>query len=1769
MMKKILSVIGCLVPFGANAAVSPENYANAYPNWANPGKGNVVGAETALATLTGISVSNAEAGVNILSGNGITLRGGEASTGLDVAQNFIVGAVADSSAGLGSIYAKAGATADAGINPDTFVILSDGDIQVGNRLEVKEGFNLGIQSNRTIDATFGAVTANGVLDIKNVDNLTVNGLLHSAVPDAATSLVALDVAANTIALGALQIDSGKVVLNATGALQVLGVLDQGTGARIGGDIANGAAAGNTTITAASATVAGDVQNNAGEMIFNLGTEDADGNFVADGSLTTVGSVENTGAATRMEINAKDVIVGGTMKNDVVSANMVLDVNSLQINGGNAANPSFVNSGNFYADVSGVTRFENGVKIDTMPTSNVFELKTGTLSFGQNVAADTLVNMFANNLGDATGKGGYKLTITDGDFSFGDNVRIVNGDKNADANMSVSAKNVQVANITNYGALTVGATDGSDTATGVYVTGDIAGMANSNTIITSQGNIVADGGVVNSGSSMLLNGVNVKLNSIANNQGAGDLNILSSTSENGKVEIVGNVATADGNVSIWGQNVTVGGIIASTGGTTTIKSSENSYGNVNLLVNGINIDDGIVSLNSLVSDMYLVQGMYVKGGALNIGYAANETNLIHSIDALGAIDIAGDVTAGNIAATGNGDMNIAATSGTFMLISQDSTINVGGDIIATASDSARTIGFDADTISVSGDVAAANKGKIIFGADSENVPMPADAGSNALQQVLDIAGGLSVTNGGQVDIYTSDATVGSVTLDKDSKLALYGNQIVADTGNIEIDGRVLFNGTDATAGLVIDNQTNIASIATSAENANIMLRGGMAVGKDADLTLKSADGVAVAGALDNKGALNIDAAGDVMLIGGDVTNSGTTTIKAGGTVIADAVESSGGTLTIEVASDENAVSLASLNVTGGEASIIANNLAVLGDVTIAGDIYQGDVAQQNGVLNLTLSGMTVEAGTLSASGKLNAAGNSVVYNVDGGAAINGGIDVADGASVDITAGSISTAAINNLGALKLATTKGAIVANGNIVTGGTLEITAQNGITAGDILANGGDVTLDSGTGYTKANKLDIQDVMLTLAGRGLTLGASLETSGVLYQNAKASNVNIKDINVVSDNYTIDTLNLNVAAIEQTSGDMRINTGDVTVGGDINATELHFVTKPDANYLDVKVAGSVSGNVGFIGLEHMTIGKDYTFNSNSSINAVILGRGETPYNYWATVSVADDLNLGEITNGANAKPLIEVGGKLITDLTLGRGVGANGVALTDGQMGVTLFDIVDQGSAIWLLHAEGGLDELANKIRNLNVNFCNADGSLCFNYLDSYNAYNGTDEDLPVYISVRDTNDDNQGDSLYIVFDPRFGGPVELFKIQPIVAMVPTHTDGEYVAAGALDNMLEGQLINRGFNKRTPIEAIPLAFKGSNLEGVANELYDRMEYYVLKGEESVFVPFSRLFQVRELEQVMGAMSLNEHTNFRSFEDRMFDEFIWNRNRNLKKAWVDVDFGMFVQDVDDGKRLDGNRFNISGGFDWQESETLILGLTGRVSHMSTDNSDMVDVAYLPNTSVIGQMSTDVADTNIGLGGYLMKILGDKTRLYGNAFMDLHLFDVDRQQTFVGDISGDGTAFALTTEWGLMHDLLNQYVVGNVYARLGYNFGASITEKARGADYMELESDGYAILTPGYSLTAQKRIYPSAWFQIRPYATIGIEYDVLGMSDHAQYKFAPAHRFTEFNIDIDPMWANIGGGFEFLSATGIQVGIDYRYQYNDAIQLHNIKVSGSYRF
>lgn len=1714
MIKRLFSFLCCLVPLGAGAVTF------------NPETGNAVGGD---GSLTGINYGDET--VVIQSGNGIVVGDG----GITVKNNMYIGMNSQGGAAdTGQLYAETG------IDP-VFTIRSDGNISVGAILQVLDGYELGIGSKtagNTIDISLGALDADGKFSAENINSFTVTGAIDSAN--------GLSISANTITSGAITATGGDVNINANGAL----------------NMAQFSFAGGGTANVQAGTIAsGSIQNQSGSTM----------NIKLSGNLNSTGNIENKGDAMTIgrqnSTDVVDVTVAGTMTNE--SGTMTLNVDNLTVNGGDADNPSFINKGNLNATVAGETNLAYGFDLSAMTADNTFHLDTGTLVFGNGYDADAWLKVFANKLNS------FNLIVRQGNISVAD---IVNGFAgNSNANMTLMAREITADSIENRGdnliIKTIDTTETPYTAPTndkILVNGALTGLANSNTEIITGGTMTVAGNVSNAGT-MVLNGNIINLAGVSND--GGTLEIAAYTDNSGRIVINNNVTNTTGDMLISAREIDINGILTNNSGTTTIRGSDTSGGS--MTIGGIDVLGGTVNLNALVGAATITNGLSVTGGAFNVGADT------YALTVGDSVQINGNVTVGNVAAVGIGNMNIAASGArAFVLKSENGTMTIDGDISATDAAVARRAIFDAATIDVGGDVFASGQGWLTFGSQI-NEGVDARANTFNTNSSLTINGSVQALDGGTVEFYSNDIDVGEMSNNATGKFIVHGSQITANTGAINIAGGIWFDGTNNASGMIVKDTNNL-TLKTTTAGSDVDVSGGIAVGGGNTLTLDSANNVAVSGLINSTGVLDIKAV-NAATFDNSVANNGTLTVNAasisghditntsvasltatdditvgnvtnsddltisGANLIAGAIESTAGVIDITAQN----VDAAFLNITGGKANVNSAHIAVSNDIAVSGDLMQGGTA--SGMLNLTQDNLNLTANNLTVGGDFAANSNTAAYDITNNVNITGNVSVANGAETIINAGNTISAA--------------------DITNNGNLQLIAQNGFNLGTVVNNAGNILLGSGNAISTLNSFVINAGTAELSGLGMTSAGAFNTTGMLYQNY-AGTLQDKDININSSDYTLTASNVKVSGISQKSGALILNTSDITVGGNIDALDLRIAANPSTDWLNVAVTGNVSGGVDFIGLEQMTINGNYVFSNNSKLHAAILpyateiGANTSTRNYWSSISLNDDGTLGTITNASDGQALIQVGDKFVSDVS-GFGNGSNNGALKDGQMGIDLFDIVDQGTAIWLLHTDNGIQELGDKIRNLNINFCNADGSMCFNYLDSLDTNNGSDEDLPAYLSVRDTDGDGIPDSLYVVFDPRFGGPVEVFKIQPIVGRTDTHTNAEYVSAGALDDLIYGQLQNTGFYNRTPIEVIPVMFKGTNMETLAKELYNRMEYYEMNRDGTALARFSRLFQARELEQIAGSIALNEHTSFRSFEDRMFDEFIWNRNRNLKKAWLDVDFGMFNQDVSDGKRVDGNRFMISGGFDWQENPTLILGLTGRVSHMSSDNFDEMDLGYRPNESIAGRVSMNVADTNIGLGGYLMKTFGTKTRVYGNAFLDVHVLDVSRDQNFVAPIDGNGTAFSLISEWGLLHDWLNQYIVGNMYVRAGYNFGFNVKEKAAGHDYMNLESDGYLVLTPGYSLMAQKRIYPSAWFQIRPYASIGVEYDVLGMPDSVKYKFAPAHTFTKYDIDIDPLWANIGGGVELLSASGIQIGLDYRYQYNSEIQLHNIKVSGSYRF
>ena len=1686
--------------------------------------------------------------VRVISGNGLSVgSGGISANSLYIGKN-------NTGDPNGQIFVETTAS-------NAYTIRSVGDISITSLLQVLGNHSLGIgaPTGETIaNVSIGSIDAIGGLTIQDVGTLSTGNI---------TSQDVLNITAETInTTGTISSVSGNTTIDAGDMTVSADFITDG---------------GATTNISVGKLSVGQFQNKDGSVHIESVAQDGTS---LDGSITSTGNFENSG--TLMEITATDMTVGGTMKNDSNSGTMTLVLDSLTVNGGSGNNASFVNKGNLGIEVAGATYLANGFDLSAMQATNTFSLHTGTLDMGG--GADSLLQVFANNILTS-----FELVVNNGTIQANN---IINGQNNSAANMTLGAgDDITATLIQNYGdELYIYTNEDSDANIVITTPANgtsIYGGAGSTTTIIADGTLNASGAVSNNGT-MTLNGNEIELASVANN---GTLRIAAQTDPSGTIHLTGGVSNSAGTTEIDARQIAIDGTVATTGGTTTIRGSDANGGSV--VIGGIEASGGVTNIDALVHSIGITNDLVVSNGALNVG--SNTYNL----NVGDGVQIGGDLTFSATPATGAGDVNVANSGvNQFVLTTSNGGINIVGSVIAEDDTIARRGRLAANAIQIGEDISVANKGNIAFG----------NAGSSTNTTTLSVGGDVTASDGGTIEIYSYETTLNS--LSGNGKYIMHGNSVSATAGNIDVSNGIWYDGTNPSVGMII-NDTDSLTLQTTAANQDIDVAGGMSIvngelnivsaadaningvvnvsSEDGELNVSADDGAVVFGGAMNAtegGVINIDGLTiETAAINIDEDSAVSVGSSDAESVTTNALVTNAGTL--DVVGDD--VSMSGLQNAAGVATIVANNALEIdsvdvsdGNVALHGaTIESGGMTLAGGTTKLFSDAITVSGDVLVSSGDLNQGGTvgSLIVMEDGtmsasNLTVSNGKLVVEGGEVEYNIGNTATFANGIQGVAGIATVNANDISIGGAITNAAnLTLHTQNNLALGAVTNTGG-LVLKSDGGNITGSSFTNTSGNAKITGNNMTLTGALTAGGVLYQNYDGT-LGAGDINITSTNHTLTTSNLIVGGINQYGAStMIIKSSDVAVDGNIVANNLRIQANPTGDWLDVDVTGSVSGGTQFIGLEHMHIGGNYTYDNNSMLHAAILPNpgvviDSTTYNYWSTVSLADDNTFGQITNAAtNAAPLISVGGQFIYDVS-SVGSELSDSPLTSPQIGIDIFDMVDSGTAIWLLHSDTGLSELADNIRNLNVNFCNADGTRCFKYFDGAIAANAnagqTEVNLPAYLTVRDIDEDGVTDSIYIVFDSRFGGPVEIFKIQPIVDRVDDHTGGEHDAAGALDEMIAGALEDAGFNNHTPLEAIPVIFEDTNLEELGNELYNRMEQYVLDRDGTGLARFSRLVQPREVELLAGNILLDEHTTFRDFEDHMLDEFIWNRHRNLDKVWVDVDYGLFYQNLRDGKRANGDRFSITGGYDWQTSSTLILGITGRVSHMAADDTDTFDLSYRPNERIDGNVNIDVADTDIGVGAYLMKILGIKTRLYGNAFLDLHLLDVSREQNYVSKIDGSGTAFSVISEWGFLHDWLNQYIVGNLYARVGYNFGFSVKEKAAGDEYMQLDSDGYMIFTPGYSLIAQKRFYPSSWFQIRPYASAGVEYDVLGAPDFVRFKFAPAKRYTKYDINIDPLWANIGGGVEFVSVSGFQFGLDYRYQYNNALQMHKVRLSGSYRF
>ncbi|MBO4625670.1 MAG: hypothetical protein J5679_00125, partial [Alphaproteobacteria bacterium] len=1390
MLKKILPFLCSLAPlyaFGADSIVIPTNPAT-------------------------IDIQDNQY-ANISSGVGVTVSGT-----VDVGGNLMVlNTAVEQTPTLtsGDLYILNTAGNASGV----FGITSGGNLSVVGNVGVDA--TRGLKLSGAVDMSVGGdVLSTGSFAVENANSLSITGAITSA------DMLSLQAGQITIDGNVSQSSFGSGVAAASQKLNI----ETTSGALSVGDIATSAQV--ATITSATTiTSSGAIQNAVGNMT-----------ITSHGNLTTVDNVENNGARMTINTGSGATQIGGTLNNTLAGGELFVTSGALSAD-------SLVNSGTATFNITGLTSFANGMNLSGMAATSVLSLTTGTLSLGSN-------KLIANE------KSSVVITVDSGALDAGTVKNgALGGISNDSAQMVLSGVGVTLTTVQNYGhLLTIGNTT-QTTNDDITISSDVMAAAGTQTNINAYDTLQVNGSVDNAGN-MTLAGKTTNLAGVTNS-GSGSVLNVGSMANGASVHVSGAVLNDGGTTTIASQGVALDGSVTNASGTLNINGA--GLNNVALSAGSLLVNGGVVNLNSWAGGVQ-TGTLSVSGGVLNLG------NTVYQLNSTGNIEIGGNVYLAAASNSGSKDVRLTATGGNIILTS-GGVITVAGDVIAT-DNSARTATFDGTTIYVNGTngVNVQNGGYVRFGTDSLST--------------LDVASALSATNGGKIEIYSGTVSSGSLTQSGNGLVKMHSGSLVVDNGAISIGNGIYFDGSSTNVGLVIDSSLGAFELQNTSNN-DVTISGGISLASGKSLTINSGHDAIISGNVSSGGALSIVASNaatfsnsittsgsatpalsvnaKTISIAGITNNAATELVATNGTITSTAVINNSGSLSatatgnisltdisssgdVNLASSAgnvtttggvsvtggnfgisgNTITVNMLSLTGGTTTVSATQkLAVNSALGITGNLVQGsgtDVLATSGTLKL-VNTPRVEASSLDiSSGEFIVKSGTTDYVITGAADLGNALSVASGATTQITASAIDMSGdITNQGTLSLTTTGAATGVNvGNIKNQSGLTINTNGSLIAKSFKNEATATATITSSEMNLSNPADIQKA-LTVANN-------------LYQNYTGALAG-GDVTITNSNYTITATGISVGGNFEQVGNsaMIMNTSDVTVGGNINATNLTIAATPATTWSTIAVGGNLSGGVKIYGLEHMTVGGDYTFDDDSLLHAAVLPYATVPAlntttnNYWASVSLNDDSSFGQITNAEDANPLISVNGRFITDITSVPDAPDN-AAMVAPQMGITLYDTVDQGTAIWLLHANGGLNDLATKIRNLNVNFCNASGTICFNYIDAYTA--GTSEDLPLYLSVRDNDGDGVTDSLYIVFNPEVGGPVTVFDTDSIVERLDDATDGMISAAGALDDMVSGQLNNAGFYNTSPIETIPLAFAGTNLSGLADALYNRMEQYTL-------------------------------------------------------------------------------------------------------------------------------------------------------------------------------------------------------------------------------------------------------------------------------------------------------------------------------------------------
>lgn len=371
---------------------------------------------------------------------------------------------------------------------------------------------------------------------------------------------------------------------------------------------------------------------------------------------------------------------------------------------------------------------------------------------------------------------------------------------------------------------------------------------------------------------------------------------------------------------------------------------------------------------------------------------------------------------------------------------------------------------------------------------------------------------TVTISSYADLHTGNANIGG-NIVVNGTTSLVGSVIgnVSLAGNVTV-GNVLTNGQVSAAGNVTGGNINTAGVASV---------GGNVVGGNVYTTgIVSAVGTVTGGYLYSSGA--VSAAGNV--VGGNVLSSGI--VSSTGNITSAANIAGGNVLATTLVSGTSVTGTtfsASANITGGNV-LTSGQVSSTGNITSAANVSGGNLltgGQVSSTGNIT-SAANISAGNISTSGTFSATSLSASGNITGGNLISNGLITATGninSSANIAGGNLlATTTVSAASFLGSTVSVSANITGGNVLTGGLISstgnITSASNITGGNLLTSGSisaTGNISTAGNIIAGNVLSVSNVnavggyftgnLTVLGNLNASIGIVYANSGIFYGNA--------------------------------------------------------------------------------------------------------------------------------------------------------------------------------------------------------------------------------------------------------------------------------------------------------------------------------------------------------------------------------------------------------------------------------------------------------------------------------------------------------------------------------------------------------------------------------------------------------------------------------------------------------------------------------------------